>query len=120
MEKAKAEYELMVERYKTLSAELANEENVIIRHKPTRVAPILIPATAMQSIHLTAEPASTMELPSPPIVGISQESERPIPDATLASRQETVTRPESGVATSPVVEKPRGSDEFASMSPVCS
>lgn len=42
---AEREYEVARERHRILASSLEKEDSVIIRHKPTKAAPIVIPAT---------------------------------------------------------------------------
>jgi hypothetical protein len=42
---AQNDYELARERYRLLASSLEKEDSVIIRHKPTKAAPVVIPAT---------------------------------------------------------------------------
>lgn len=106
MAKAEAEYKLLVERYKSLSAELSKEENVIIRHKPTRVAPIVIPVTSLQPVRLNVEPEPIIETPTRLAIEISHEPEASLRDKEPSSQNEFLGGSLNGVEIPPVVEIP--------------
>lgn len=107
VEKAEAEYEMVAERYRLLLAEFQNEDNVIIRHKPSKVAPIVIPASASRSIEIQAEPEPPIESSAPPEVSVLPEPDTPIPEPNLSSTNERQDRKENGPEFSTVAKKSR-------------
>lgn len=105
MENAKADYEDAAERYRSLSAELENKANVIIRHKPTRAAPVVLQAKSSSPIEVKAKTETQLVISPSSQVNTTSEPVEPILDSAPSSVTEREERSERERDIPPVVKQ---------------
>jgi hypothetical protein len=81
---AQKDYELARERYRLLASSLEKEDSVIIRHKPPKAAPVLIPATRV------LPPALKLDIPEVPEEGLPEQAIETAVAAAAVSQSDRV------------------------------